>query len=190
LSILPIEFPVEGITDGVIRLRLQAEEDVGAMVASLDDPEIHRFTTVREGYDAVDARAWLDEGVQGMAAGVSLPLLAVDAESGALLGGVGGRRHHSDSERWTLGYLVYPEARGRGVAARAVRLLATYLFEELGAARIEVNIEPGNEASLRSAAAAGFQREGLQRAYQEIKGTRRDMVTLSLLPGEIIGGEE
>jgi [ribosomal protein S5]-alanine N-acetyltransferase len=51
-----------------------------------------------------------------------------------------------------------------------------------------VNIEPGNEASLRTATAVGFRREGVQRALQEIQGTRRDMITLSLLPGEIIPG--
>jgi RimJ/RimL family protein N-acetyltransferase len=50
---LPIEFPVEGLSDGVVRLRLMAEADVGAIVAACQDPEIPRWTRVPEPYGAV-----------------------------------------------------------------------------------------------------------------------------------------
>ncbi len=184
----PIGFPVEGLSDGVVRVRLQAEADAETMVPSLNDPDIQRYTTVREGYSAEDAAAWFEESTQQIADGSALPLMITDAETDELLGGVGARRNHGDPARWALGYLVYPHARGRGVAARGVRLLAAYLFEDLGAQRLEVQIEPANEPSLRVAAAVGFRREGLQRSYQEIQGMRRDMVTLSLLPGELRSG--
>jgi RimJ/RimL family protein N-acetyltransferase len=187
LSNPPIEVPVEGLSDGVVRLRLQTEADIEVMVPSLNDPAIQRYTTVVEGYAAKDAEAWQAESEQHLAEGLAVALMVADAKTDEPLGGIGGRRNHADPGRWTLGYLVYPQARGRGVATRAVRLLAAYLFDELAAARLEVQVEPDNRASLAVAESVGFQREGIQRAYQEIKGTRRDMVTLSLLPGEIIG---
>ena len=83
---------------------------------------------------------------------------------------------HQRPGRWAIGYLVYPQARRRGVATRSVRLIAGFAFEELEAERLEIQVEPANPASQRVAEAAGFTREGVLRAYQEIKGTRRDMV--------------
>ena len=39
-----IEFPVEGISDGSVRLRLRADADTPAIVAACQDPEIPRWT--------------------------------------------------------------------------------------------------------------------------------------------------
>ena len=46
-----IEFPVGGISDGEVRLRLRADSDVPALVAACRDPEVQRWTRVPEGYD-------------------------------------------------------------------------------------------------------------------------------------------
>lgn len=48
-------------------------------------------------------------------------------------------------------------------------------------ARLELYVEPWNEASWRTAEKAGFRREGLLRQYQEVGGERRDMFMYSLL---------
>jgi RimJ/RimL family protein N-acetyltransferase len=53
--------------------------------------------------------------------------------------------------------------------------------------RIEVWIDPGNVASLKVAERVGFTREGLLRSFMAIEGRRRDMLTYSLLPGELSG---
>jgi RimJ/RimL family protein N-acetyltransferase len=42
--------------------------------------------------------------------------------------------------------------------------------------RVELHIEPWNTSSIHVAEAAGYRREGLLRSYQEIGGTRRDML--------------
>ena len=53
----PIEFPVEGISDDVIRLRLRTDADNPAIVAACHDPEIVRWTRVPESYDESTARS-------------------------------------------------------------------------------------------------------------------------------------
>lgn len=45
----------------------------------------------------------------------------------------------------------------------------------------ELCIEPGNEGSLRAAAAAGYRQEALLRGHREIDGHRRDMLLLARL---------
>jgi RimJ/RimL family protein N-acetyltransferase len=55
-----------------------------------------------------------------------------------------------------LGYWVRPEQRGRGIASRAVRAATLWAHRSLAIARIWLEIEPGNEPSLRVARRAGY----------------------------------
>ena len=80
---------------------------------------------------------------------------------------------------------MLPEARRRGIATRAVRLLARWAFDELAIARLELTCGPDNEASQRVAARCGFVREGVLRSHMPFKGGRRDTVLHGLLPGEL-----
>ena len=55
-----------------------------------------------------------------------------------------------------VGYWLAPEARGRGAATHAVRLLARWAFAELGLSRLELTCGPDNEASQHVAERCGF----------------------------------
>jgi 8-oxo-dGTP pyrophosphatase MutT (NUDIX family)/GNAT superfamily N-acetyltransferase len=74
-----------------------------------------------------------------------------------------------------LWWTVHPDHRGHGVAARAVRLLIRYAFDELGLHRVAAYADPEDGASLRTAGRAGLRREGLVRA------DRHDRVQLARL---------
>jgi 8-oxo-dGTP pyrophosphatase MutT (NUDIX family) len=66
-----------------------------------------------------------------------------------------------------LSWVVNPEYRGQEVAARAVRLMIRFAFEELGLHRVAVYADPHDEACLRTAGRAGLRIEGLVRAAKE-----------------------
>jgi RimJ/RimL family protein N-acetyltransferase/predicted O-methyltransferase YrrM len=86
-----------------------------------------------------------------------------------------------------VGYWLLPEARGRSYATRAVRLLAEWGIHDLGFARVELWAAPENEASRRVAEYAGFQREGVLRAYAEGRDKRRvDAIFFSLLASDLV----
>ncbi|WP_237330262.1 GNAT family N-acetyltransferase [Streptomyces sp. BA2] len=53
---------------------------------------------------------------------------------------------------WTIGIRLLPEARGRGVGARAQRLLVRYLFAHTPVTRIEADTEAENTAERRALA--------------------------------------
>jgi RimJ/RimL family protein N-acetyltransferase len=71
---------------------------------------------------------------------------------------------------------VVPSARGRGIATAALIALTKFAWTIPGLHRVQLHIEPGNAASVRTAERAGYQREGLLRSYQAIGGERRDML--------------
>jgi ribosomal-protein-alanine N-acetyltransferase len=100
-----------------------------------------------------------------------------------LFGGVGGQLQrdrtglqHLSAGRATAGYAVSRLHRGRGIATSALQALTIFAWTIPTLYRVELYIEPWNTSSIRVAEAAGYQREGLLRSYQEIGGTRRDML--------------
>jgi RimJ/RimL family protein N-acetyltransferase len=107
---------------------------------------------------------WLEQALRD---GRTLPLAIVDAVSGAVLGSCDLRRPEPDDPgRGEIGYLLVPEARGRGAATRAVALLVRWAFEELGMRRVQALVDPGNPASMAVLERLGFEREGLLRSYR------------------------
>ena len=102
-----------------------------------------------------------------------------------VLGGVSLHEVRPGQGCAAVGYWLVPEARGRGAATQAVRLLARWAFAELGIARLELTCGPDNVASQHVAERCGFVREGLLRSHVPFKGARRDSVIYSLLPGEL-----
>lgn len=58
-----------------------------------------------------------------------------------------------------LAYWVRPDRRGRGIASRAVRAATLWAHRDLAVPRIWLEIEPGNEPSLRVAQRAGYRFE-------------------------------
>jgi ribosomal-protein-alanine N-acetyltransferase len=185
LSAGAIEFPEGGIDDGEIRLRLKRDGDLDAVVAACQDPEIPRWTRVPEPYGEAEARAWFEEQDGKRERGEGLELLIADAGDDRVLGSIGLTDVEWDERRADIGYWVAREPRGRGVATRAVRLLARWAFEALPLERLGIVAAVGNTASEGVAERAGFRREGVLRSFVVIKGQRRDMVSFSLLPGEL-----
>ena len=64
-----------------------------------------------------------------------------------------------------FGLWLAPEARGRGVGTRSLRLASDWTFATTAAIRLDAFIMVGNEASNRMVERAGFQREGVARAW-------------------------
>jgi [ribosomal protein S5]-alanine N-acetyltransferase len=192
LSPRPIEFPAAGITDGVVWLRLPADEDVPRIVEACRDPEVSRYTTVPNPYQRSHTMEWMQRGLAGVAAGTDLHTVIAEARGEDVFGTISLHEINRYASRCVAGYLIGPWARGRGIAARSLRLLCRFAFDDLRLERVEVTIEPQNAASRATAESVGFVKEGLLRSYMTIAGARRDMLMYSLLPGDLrdAGGNE
>lgn len=89
---------------------------------------------------------------------------------------------------WSIGIQLLPEARGRGVGARAQRLLVEYLFAHTLAHRIQAETDVDNIAEQRALESIGFTREGVIRAYSFLGGRYHDEVLYSILREEAAPG--
>jgi RimJ/RimL family protein N-acetyltransferase len=183
VSLAPPDPPLD---DGVVVLRPWSGSDASEITRIFQDPEAVRWTRVPSPYRESDAHQWLASVPTGMRRGDSLPLAITDAGDSRLLGSI-DLQMRSDG-RAEFGYVVAAWARRRGIATRALRLYARWAFESLQVARIELLVQPGNDPSLALAKRAGFTREGLMRSHSLIRRDRKDMVLLSLLPGELEDG--
>ena len=169
------------LRDGDLVLRPWTEEDVDAMVAGCNDPEVaHWIPTIPHPYTAADALAFVRGDV---APAEHRPAITLD---GAVVGGI-GMGVNSHDYRGRIGYWVAAPIRGRGVCTRALRILARYALNELGLQRVDLITDPDNAASQRVAEKDGFRREGVLRAHlRHPDGRIRDSVMFSLLPGELL----
>ena len=85
-------------------------------------------------------------------------MVVLDAATAELVGAC-GLLEVSD-HRAEIGYWVKREARGRGVATRAVRLVTEWGLVEVGLSLIELLADVRNLASQRVAEKAGYTRHG------------------------------
>jgi RimJ/RimL family protein N-acetyltransferase len=185
LSPRPIEVPIEGLSDGVVRLRLGSDADVERITAFVQDPDVIRWTTIPAGQDSEAMRGWMQRGMAGMATGTDVSLVIADAATDEPLGTIGLHEINRAAERAVAGYVLSLEARGKGLARRALRLICAFAFDDLRLARVEVTIEAENRASRATAESVGFREEGALRSYMRIAGERRDMLMYGLLPGDL-----
>jgi RimJ/RimL family protein N-acetyltransferase len=186
LDMAELWFPGPPLAGDVVLLRPWREADVPGLVLAFSDPVMQRFSWRATAYTETDARDFLAEQEEARLRGEELNFALVEPrDQDVLLGAVSLYEVRLDQGCAAIGYWLAPEARGRGAATQAVRLLARWAFAGLGLARLELTCGPGNEASQHVAERCGFTREGLLRSYVPFKGGRRDSVIYSLLPGEL-----
>ena len=163
---------------GEVVLREWRRADIPALVALVDDPEIRRWLDrIPDPYTADDAAEYIAGARVGLTAGTAATLAVV--VDGALAGSVGLRIDGEDSRTAEIGYWVAGAVRGRGVASTAARLLSDFGFAALGLRRIELNAAVGNAASRRVAEKAGFEPEGVRRAWRTVDGAPTDFAVYS-----------
>jgi RimJ/RimL family protein N-acetyltransferase len=172
---------------GSIVLRPWREADAAALHAACQDAEIARWVSIPQPYALGDARAFIAESELMWRDGSGAAFAIVDAASGRLAGAV--TRFGPDGHVATLGCWLAREARGRGIGWRALRAVADWTFRSTYVIRIDCYIMLGNEASERMVRRAGFQREGVLRAWDLLRGTPVDCVAYSLLRSDEAAGE-
>lgn len=142
-------------TDAAIVVDAYADADIRRWHArSMTPDEARRWIeTARLQWRAETGASWavtVDDGAARVAG--RMALRAIDLADGL-----------GEIAYWTL-----PAFRGRGIAARALRVLTEWSFGDLGLHRLEVEHAVANAASCRTAEGAGYPVEGIKRSQTRL----------------------
>lgn len=169
------------LTDGVVLLDRFTDADVDSLLAGEDNDYVRR-SCLPGPFTRRDIASRINHWQQQWRLGGCGRSFAVrEARTRRLVGGCVLEIRPDDGEIAELSYWVFPPYRHRGYATRSVELVCQYAFTCLGVVRMELYIEPTNDASLRVAARTGFLHEGFLRQHDRCHGGRRDMVLFSRL---------
>ena len=91
---------------------------------------------------------------------------------------------HGSVSSGTIGYWIAKRYAGQGIMPIAVALAIDYLFDELHLHRVEIDIRPENEASLRIVQKLGLRQEGLKERFIHIDGAWRDHLVFGITQEE------
>ncbi len=172
------------LTDGAIRLVPLSSDHLEGLAGLIADPDVIRNTRVPEPPDEGFERKWLAAYEKGARDGTRDGFAIEDAATGAFLGMAGLVSIERQESQGEIGYVVACEARGRGIATRALRLVTDHALGEIGLERVELYIDVENVPSLRVAERCGYVREGVSRSRYVKPGRRADMAVYSMLPGD------
>ncbi|MCG2595417.1 GNAT family N-acetyltransferase [Ramlibacter sp. XY19] len=127
---------------------------LAAVPWAADEPSVQSSESFcRTGFAAFHART-------------DFPFLMFERESQRLVGACGLHRPDWQVPRLEIGYWCRTDSVGKGYVSEAVRGLAQYAREELGAVRLEVIVDAPNARSRRVAEAVRFQLEGTLRSHR------------------------
>jgi RimJ/RimL family protein N-acetyltransferase len=175
-----LEPPDPPLTDGPIRLRPPDERDIDAIDRGITDPDVIRWigpaTMSARGVLELNRSRWLDG---------SGPTFAICGADDRCIGHVWLNQHGGD--RWTVGYWLLPEARGQGLATRAVGLVSAWAFRDLGLTELSLVTDGRNPRSQRVAERSNFKREGAARPGVDAEGRPVELLDYRLSRKEAVG---
>lgn len=111
--------------------------------------------------------------------------MIVERATGRSIGVTGLNHLDRQHRRAEYGIVIgEAEARGKGLAFEASRLLLDYAFNKLGLHRVYLHAFIDNEPALRLYRKIGFTQEGILRQHVCKNGQHRDVVVMAMLQGE------
>lgn len=139
-----------------------------------------------------DFEAWLARVRTRALDGTSVRWCITDAQTDRPLGSISVRGLGEPTRSGTIGYWLYPAARGHGYTSEALRAVVDHAFSSEGLAvdRLAGETVAGNHASMLTLADAGFRQWGEDHgSFVTADGTVRDSAYFELLRSEYEGGE-
>jgi len=158
-----VDLPDRPLSDGVVTLAVSGPDDAADVAAAVPAGEPGAWEATPGPYTAEQARRILAGWEEARRLGSQVALTVRDADDGRYLGAVvlmagTPERPQEGAVRDALevAWWVAPPERRRGIAARAVALVAAWARRAPGVDLLWAEIDPANEASRRVALATGF----------------------------------
>jgi ribosomal-protein-alanine N-acetyltransferase len=178
MSHAPLVLPA--LSGNRVHLREWRDTDVGIVQEASHDPLIPAVTTVPRTAGEAEALAFIGRQHDRLHSHAGYAFAITDHDDLAV-GHIGLFFLESAGTRASVGYWIGSSHRRRGYAGDALAALTSWAVRLDGLDRLELYVEPWNEGSWRAAEQAGYEREGLLRAWQRVDSQPRDMYMYSRL---------
>lgn len=168
------------------RLTLRSLEvsDDADVFAVFSDPMVTRYWDGATMTTVQDAISYIDHIHNGFRRRELFQWGITDRETNAVIGTCTVIHLSPNHERAEIGFAIRQERWGQGLGTEAVAAVVGFGFETLNLHRIEADVDPRNERSLRLLERLGFRREGHLRQRYYIDGERQDAIMMGLLRPE------
>ncbi len=164
-----------------VTLRSLAREDAETIVRWRSDPEVHAQMFAAAPPTLEGHRRWFETVEER---DDRLEFVIVENGSGRPVGTIGLSGIDRANRRAEYGILIgEADARGRGLASDASRLMLAHAFRGLGLHRVYLHVFGENEAAIRLYRTLGFAQEGILRHHAVKDGRYRDVVVMAIIEG-------
>jgi RimJ/RimL family protein N-acetyltransferase len=167
-----------------VRLRWLAERDVDALLAIFSDPVMMRFWATPPMKERAEAERYLRSIHEGFAGKTLFQWGVERKEDARLIGSCTLFRLDAANGRCEIGYGLGSAYWKMGYMSEALPAVIRFAFDRLRMRRIEADVDPRNDNSLRLLGRLGFRQEGLLRERWNVGGELQDSVVLGLLARE------
>ena len=165
-------------------LRKLRMEDAADMFEYAQDAEIGAsglwlpYTELQQSADDIA------ETIRAYEAGKALDWAVEHRADRKMIGRINLGHYHRGDQRADLGYAYNRRYWGQGYATEAARAVIDFAFGSLGLNRVGAVVLPDNIGSITVLTRLGFQQEGVQRQFTQIRGRPEDLLCFSLLRAE------
>jgi ribosomal-protein-alanine N-acetyltransferase len=167
-----------------VRLRWLSERDLDALFRVFSDPDMMRYWSTPAMKDRTEAEDLLVKVRKGFADKTGFQWGIERKEDAQLVGTCTLFHLDAPNRRAEVGYGLASAHWGQGYMTEALTALFGFAFGTLELRRLEADVDPRNESSLRVLGRLGFRREGLLRERWNVGGEIQDTAFLGLLARE------
>lgn len=181
ILVLPSATSLPTLLTNRLALRWLTLADAPALYEIFSDPEVTRYWSTPPLADRAAADALLAE-IHELFAQRTLFQWGIARRSDDLvIGTCTLAALNAAHRRAELGFALGRRYWRQGYVAEALPTLVDFAFSELGLHRLEADVDPRNDASIRALERLGFQREGYLRERYHMNGEIQDAIIYGLL---------
>lgn len=177
--------PFQNLESERLLLRQMTIDDADEVFAIRGNPELMKFIPRPILTKKEEAIALINTINQKIIEGEAINWAITLKPSNKLIGYLGHYRIQWENYRSEIGYMLLPEAQGKGISTEAIQLIVEYGFEKMKMHSLEAVIDPENYASARVLQKNDFVKEANFRENEYFDGRFWDSEVYSLLKTDL-----
>lgn len=160
-------------------MRVAKSGDAELILRHLNPETVKKFSFFSSMPALADEERYLTEM---FTSGSDLLLVIKTLDTDEFIGTIGLHEIEYGNETARIGIILFnTEIHGKGFAGKAIRLLVSYAFNELGLHKIYLNVFEENDNSRGIYKHLGFQEEGMLRKEYKLRGEYKNLVRMATI---------